>query len=75
MSEKCGDTEILGQVSLLISKQPSLTAVISDQEADGLVVCRVNTRFSVYNKLFACISWFESKTVLCLFILLDSSIS
>lgn len=56
MSEKYGDTEISGQVSSLISKQHSLTAVISDQEADGLVVCRVNARFRVYNKHFPCIS-------------------
>lgn len=75
MPEKYGHTEISGQESLPISKQYSLTAVISVQEAGGLVVSRANTKFRVYNILFSCISWFESKTVLHLFILLDSSIS
>lgn len=75
MSEKYGHTEISGQVSLPFSKQYSLTAVISDQEADGFVVCRANAKFRVYNMLFSCISWFASKTVLHPFILLDCSIS
>ncbi|KAL2299830.1 hypothetical protein Nmel_012682 [Mimus melanotis] len=75
ISEKYGNTKISGQVSLLISKQHSLAAVISDQEVDGLVVCRVNARSRIYSRLFSYISWFESKTVLHPFILLDSSIS
>lgn len=58
---------------MLVSKQHSLTAVISDREADGLFVCRVNARSRVYSSLFSCISWFESKAVLHPFILLDSS--